>query len=197
MIAAGTARLDAAQGTRYELANDRIVLAVDAAGRLTELTNRQTGHRYLTTPGRPLWRMYYRTAHAKELEIPAGSQNAEVRREGNTLIVAYRTLKGDVPLPGASRELQASLTLRVSLEGDRLVWTAVIDNREKQPGPSRLARSGCPGFTASATWDWGAPPTDSTGPRTEGAALLTPTPGCSPVLPARAPGGLLPSPPTG
>ncbi len=132
MMLTGTARLDAAQDARFELANDRIVLAVDAAGRLAELTNRQTGHRYLATPGRPLWRMYYRTADAKELEIPAASQNVEVRREGNTLIVACRTLKGDVPLPGASRELQASLTLRVSLEGDRLVWTAVIDNREKE-----------------------------------------------------------------
>src|SRR5205085_1429180 len=44
----------------YELANDKVLVAVDSAGNLLELTNRQTGHHYLSGRPTPPWRMYYR-----------------------------------------------------------------------------------------------------------------------------------------
>jgi hypothetical protein len=54
------APLWAAQAGLYELANSKVLLAVDPAGNLAELTNRQTGHRYVTGTAGPIWRMYYR-----------------------------------------------------------------------------------------------------------------------------------------
>jgi len=124
----------AAQPAAFELSNANVDLAVDAQGRLLRLANRQTGHSYLATSGHVLWKMYYRTSDARELEIPAAAQNAEVRREGNALVIAYPKLIGNVPLAGSSRSLNVAFTLRAALEDDRLVWTATIANRETEPG---------------------------------------------------------------
>lgn len=124
----------AAQPAAFELSNANVDLAVDAQGRLLRLGNPRTGHSYLASPGHVLWKMYYRTSDARELEIPAAVQKAEVRREGNALLIAYPRLTGDVPLAGSSRQLNIAFTLRAALEDDSIVWTATIDNRETEPG---------------------------------------------------------------
>ena len=123
-----------AQPSSFELSNANVDLAVDAQGRLVRLANPRTGHSYLVSPGHVLWKMYYRTSDARELEIPAATQKAEVRREGNALIIAYPALTGNVALAGSSRQLNVAFTLRAALEEDRLVWTATIANRETEPG---------------------------------------------------------------
>ena len=125
--------MGAAQSTLFELSNNNIDLAVDAQGNLVRLGNRQTGHSYLVSPGHELWKMYYRTSDARELEIPFSTQKAQVRREGNALIIAYPALTGNVALIGSSRQLNVDFTLRVELEGDRLLWTATIQNKETEP----------------------------------------------------------------
>lgn len=99
-----------AQSAPFELSNAKVDLAVDAQGRLLRLGNPQTGHSYLASPGHVLWKMYYRTSDARELEIPAAAQKAEVRREGNTLVIAYPMLTGNVPLAGSSRPLNIAFT---------------------------------------------------------------------------------------
>ena len=112
---------------------------LDNEGRLVELTNRQTGNGYLATGARHApWRMYYRwntpLDGALDLEIPTDGQRGRVRRDGNSLELSYESLTGALPQAGKTRELQIGLVVRVSLEGDRLIWTARIENREKDKG---------------------------------------------------------------
>ena len=128
-----------AAGERYELSNESVRVALDSEGRLMELTNRQTGNAYLATASRHApWRMYYRwntpLDGALELEIPTDGQKGRVRRQGNSLELSYESLTGAMPQTGKTRELQIGLLVRVALEGDRLIWTARIDNREKDKG---------------------------------------------------------------
>jgi hypothetical protein len=122
-----------AQSTLYELSNNMVNIAVDNQGRLVKLVNQQTGHSYVAISGSELWKMYYRTSDARELEIPAGKQKAEVRREGNALVIFYPSLTGNVALIGASRPLNIAFTLRAELDGDKLLWTATIQNKETEP----------------------------------------------------------------
>ncbi len=127
----------APQGGRQELSNDRVLIAFDSAGNLAELTNRQTGHSYVTSAAQPPWRMYYRFGTsldgALDMEIDPAVQTGQVRREGGGLVVAYKSLKATVPKRGETREIQVGLEVRVTLDGDRLIWTGRITNRETDP----------------------------------------------------------------
>lgn len=130
---------EAASGVWYELSNENVRLALDGDGRLVELTNQQTGHSYLTSGGRHApWRMYYRwntpLDGALELEIPTDGQKAQVRRKSNSLLLSYESLTGNVPQIGRVREMQIGLVVQIALEADQLVWTARIENREKDTG---------------------------------------------------------------
>ena len=136
---AGSSAPEAAAGARFELSNDSVRVALDSEGRLVELINQQTGNAYLAKGGRHApWRMYYRwntpLDGALELEIPTDGQKGRVRRDGNTLELSYESLTGAMPQTGKTRELQIGLLVRITLEGDRLIWTARIDNREKDKG---------------------------------------------------------------
>ncbi len=156
-----------AAGERYELSNESVRVVLDNEGRLMQLTNRQTGNGYLVAGARHApWRMYYRwntpIDGALELEIPTDGQKGRVRREGNSLELSYESLTGAVPQTGKTRQVQIGLLVRVTLEGDRLIWTARIDNREKDKA-SRSLSSGCPGSTGLATWGWARQPMCFTG----------------------------------
>src|SRR5689334_18483307 len=128
--------LAAPQGGRFELANDRVVLALDAGGNLQELTNRATGHRYASA-GRAPWRMYYRlgtpVTGALDLEIDPSAQTGRVQRDNGALLLTYDGLKGAAPKRGETRNLSVTLQIRVALEEDRLVWTATVANHETDP----------------------------------------------------------------
>lgn len=127
----------AAQNGRFELSNQNVLIAFDSAGNLAELTNRQTGHRYVLPAAQPPWRMYYRFGTpldgALDLEIDPAAQSAAVRREDNALVIVYKSLKAGAPKRGQTREIQVGLEIRVSLEADRLTWTGRIMNRESDP----------------------------------------------------------------
>jgi hypothetical protein len=122
-----------AQQATYELSNKNVDLAVDADGRLTKLINVKTGHNYLAASRHELWKMYYKTSDARELEIPFAKQKAQVRKEGNSIIIYYPSLTGNVALVTASRALKVAFTLRADLQDDRISWTATIKNSEKEP----------------------------------------------------------------
>lgn len=128
----------AGQTGRFELSNSQAGIVLDQDGRLLELKNQATGHQYIKGPAQPPWRMYYRlggpTNGALDLEIPPEGRKGTVRRDGNALTVSYQSLQANLPRTGTKRELQVGLTVRVALEGDRLVWTASIENRERDPG---------------------------------------------------------------
>jgi hypothetical protein len=122
-----------AQSATFELSNKIINVAIDAQGNMVKLVNVATGHNYLASPGHELWKMYYRTSDARELEIPFSKQKANVSKESNALLIVYPSLIGNVPLRGSSRTLNVTFTLRVELDGDQLLWTAAIRNDEKEP----------------------------------------------------------------
>ena len=122
-----------AQTATFELSSKNVNVAIDAQGNLVKLINLVTGHDYLASPGHELWKMYYRTSDARELEIPFNKQKAVLTKEGKALLITYPSLIGNVPLRGSSRTLDVNFTLRVELDGDQLVWTATIRNNEKEP----------------------------------------------------------------
>ena len=126
-------------GPRYEVSNDKVRLVLDNEGRLVELSNLQTGSRYLAANARHApWRMYYKLNTpldgALDLEIPTDGQKGRVSKDGNSLELSYQSLTGTLPQAGKTRELQVGLRVRVTLDGDRLIWTARIENREKDKG---------------------------------------------------------------
>ena len=127
----------AAQTGRYELANNRILLALDGEGRVTELDNRQTGHSYITAPGQAPWRMYYRRGTpvdgALDLEIDPARQKCRVRQERGALVISCQTLTGGLPRNGQTRDLRVSLEVRVTLDQDRLIWTGQSPTMRRTP----------------------------------------------------------------
>lgn len=129
--------LAAAQPASHELSNDRVLFRLDGEGRVAQLTNRQTSHSYISTPGKAPWRMFYRTGSgyyrpgdAVDIEIAPDGQQARVRREGNALLIEYDSLTGQTARRGETKRLQIALSLRATLDEDRLTWTATITNRE-------------------------------------------------------------------
>ena len=125
--------IGATQPKSYELSNDKVKIAIDDQGRLLRLENVKTGHNYVSNPGHELWRMFYRTSDARELEIPFDRQKARVSKQGNAILINYSELTGNVALRGASRLLKVDYTLRVELIDDRTVWTATLKNNETEP----------------------------------------------------------------
>jgi len=122
-----------AQSATVDLSNNIVDISVDSNGNLVRLANKQTGHNYLVSGKHELWKMYYRTSDARELEIPASNQKAVVKKDGNAIIITYSSLTGNVALIGASRNLNVTFTLRAELEGDHLTWIATIKNGETEP----------------------------------------------------------------
>jgi hypothetical protein len=123
----------ASQAGAHDLSNSQVRLLVDKSGNLVELSNRATGNSYVRNAGNPLWKMYYRTADALELEVSAGAAPT-IRRDGAQLIISYPSLKGNTQLDGKFRNLKVALELRAQLSGDQLIWTATIVNSESEKG---------------------------------------------------------------
>lgn len=65
-LLAATAAAAAPDGA-CTLRNDNLQVTVDASGRLTSLKNRRTGQDYAGSDY--LWRLYYDTPNAKEIEV--------------------------------------------------------------------------------------------------------------------------------
>jgi hypothetical protein len=57
---------------RAELSNNRVRLAFDAEGRLSELTNLRTGNKYLSKAGYAPWRMSYRSGSSYPAQCSPG-----------------------------------------------------------------------------------------------------------------------------
>lgn len=124
----------ASQLSQYELSNDKVALVLDAQGHLAEITNRQTGNHYVDGGTHAPWRMYYRSGTpltgALDLAIDPDMQKAQVRVEKGSMLISYASLTAHAVRDGQTRELQVGLTLRVTLQDDRLAWVATIQNRE-------------------------------------------------------------------
>lgn len=123
---------------QYTLSNEKVCLSLDENGRLSQLTNRQTNHSYVTAVGHAPWHMGYRLygpmEGALDLEIDPDDQHPTITQDADGLTLAYASLTASLPHHGHTRELQVGLTLHISLADDTFLWTAVIENREQEPG---------------------------------------------------------------
>ena len=112
------------------LSNGGARIALDSQGRLVELVNGQTGSRYVVDGERPPWRMFYRSGDALDLEIEPDGQSTKITRSARGITLHYDSLIASLPERGRTRQLRAGLRIDVTLESDRLNWTALIHNRE-------------------------------------------------------------------
>ena len=67
----------------HTLRNDKLQVSIDDRGRLTSIRNLETGRDY--AGGDYLWRLYYDTQKAKEIEVLPGEQTPRISRRGDTL----------------------------------------------------------------------------------------------------------------
>lgn len=104
------------------LSNDRISVTIGADGSLVGLTNLSTGQNYAS--GDYLWRMYYDSPVQKEIEVRGGDQKAEVSLDGDAIVIRYAsfTVYGS--------EIDMQLTLRVTLEADKVRFASQVSNNE-------------------------------------------------------------------
>ncbi len=130
LVAAAVLMTAAAAATpqSYTLRNDKIQISVDEQGRLTSIKNLLTGHDY--AGGDYLWRLYYDTPKAKEIEVLPAEQTPRISRRGDTITLVYETLKAtDFSIREAVR-LDIVLQLDIMLEGDQVRFASKIENRQ-------------------------------------------------------------------
>lgn len=109
----------------YRLSNEKISVAVDAAGNLVELRNNVTGRQFAGGSG--LWRLYFDTHEQKEVQIGSAGNKASVTMQGNVITIAYKGLKPDSRI---EEKQNFDLTLTVKLEDDMVRFGSVIANNE-------------------------------------------------------------------
>ena len=103
------------------LRNDKIAVAIDKDGNLTELTNLTTGHNYAS--GSYLWRMFYDSHDEREIQIMPDQQKARIESDGTSITISYPKLT-DID----GRVLDISLRLTITIEGDEVRFASSITN---------------------------------------------------------------------
>ena len=110
------------------LRNDKLQVTVDGRGRLTSIKNLETGRDY--AGGDYLWRLYYDTQKAKEIEVLPDEQTPRISRRGDTITVIYDRLNATDFSTREAVTLDMRLTLDITLEGDEVRFASKIENRE-------------------------------------------------------------------
>lgn len=110
------------------LRNDKLQVTVDDNGRLTSIKNLRTGQDY--AGGDYLWRLYYDTQKAKEIEVLPGKQTPRITRKGDTITLTYDRLKANDFSIDKEVDLDMRLTLGITLEGDQVRFSSTIENNE-------------------------------------------------------------------
>ena len=107
--------------TAVSLRNDKVAVAVDKEGNLTELRNLSTGHNYAS--GGYLWRMFYDSHDEREIQIVPEQQKARVESNGTSITISYPKL---VDIDG--KVLKMSLRLTITIEGDEVHFASAVEN---------------------------------------------------------------------
>lgn len=110
------------------LRNDKLQVTVDDNGRLTSIKNLRTGQDYAGSDY--LWRLYYDTQKAKEIEVLPGEQTPRITRKGDTITLTYDHLKANDFSIDKEVDLDMRLTLGITLEGDQVRFSSTIENNE-------------------------------------------------------------------
>ena len=110
----------AAGDSVFQIANDRISLALDEAANLTSLASCSTGHDY--AGGAPMWRLYYRRGQRFQREIVAEDQTPIITQSDEVLLVEYPSLQ----TPDGVLPIRIRLT--IILRDDETHWSAEIEN---------------------------------------------------------------------
>ena len=110
------------------LRNDRLQISIDDEGRLVSLKNLETGRDYA---GRDyLWRLYYDTRKAKEIEVLPERQAPHISSDGKTITLTYDELKATDFSTREEVTLHMRLRLDLSLEGHLIRCASTIENNE-------------------------------------------------------------------
>ena len=107
--------------TTASLRNDKVAVAVDKDGNLTQLTNLSTGHNYAS--GGYLWRMFYDSHDEREIQIMPEQQKARVESNDTSIVISYPKLT-DID----GKVLKISLRLTITIEGDEVHFASSITN---------------------------------------------------------------------
>ena len=127
LLLLGATSLFAATGTQT-LRNDKLQISIDKDGRLVSLRNLETGRDYAGNDF--LWRLYYDTQKAKEIEVLPERQTPHVSSDGKTITLTYNELKATDFSPREEVTLHMRLRLDLSLEGDLIRCASTIENNE-------------------------------------------------------------------
>ena len=103
------------------LRNDKVAVAVDKDGNLTQLTNLSTGHNYAS--GGYLWRMFYDSHDEREIQIMPEQQKAHVECDGSSIVISYPKLT-DID----GKVLKISLRPTITIEGDEVHFASSVTN---------------------------------------------------------------------
>ena len=114
------ARKGEAQGLALE--NEQMRVEIGADGSLRSLRNKLSGYDY--AGGEQLWRLYYDTTYEKEIQVEGREQRVELSERDGAIVLHYPTLRAH------GREIGVELTLRVTLEADKVRFAAEMQNRE-------------------------------------------------------------------
>ncbi len=104
------------------LENDKVRLAIDERGNLTELVNRETGSNY--AGGGMLWRLYFQRGEQMDREILAPDTVPEIAIDADTITLHYPK----VNYQGAAMAI--AVTVRVKLADDETRWSIELRNNE-------------------------------------------------------------------
>lgn len=110
----------------HTLRNDKLQVSIDDRGRLTSIRNLETGRDY--AGGDYLWRLYYDTQKAKEIEVLPGEQTPRISHRGDTLTLTYDRLNATDFTTREAVKLDMRLTLDITLEGDEVRFASKIEN---------------------------------------------------------------------
>ena len=127
LLLLGATSLFAATGTQT-LRNDKLQISIDKDGRLVSLRNLETGRDYAGNDF--LWRLYYDTQKAKEIEVLPERQTPHVSSDGKTITLTYNELKATDFSTREEVTLHMRLRLDLSLEGDLIRCASTIENNE-------------------------------------------------------------------
>ncbi len=110
------------------LENEKLIAGFDDGAGLTKLIDKSNGHNVIEKPAADPFTLILGDDRCKENIVFGSAQTMKAEKHGQTLTFHTEKLKIDNGRSDAG-EIDFGLTLRVTLDGDRLSFTADLENR--------------------------------------------------------------------